>query len=423
LSTPLRVGIEAQLVPAISGGVQQTVIGLASALSALPDGDEQYVFFTQAGGGDWLRPYLGDRCSLVEHPPTPVRPRPRWRRAAGALAPRPALRALDRLREGSLAAMLPATVPWSDGTAERAGVHLVHFALQNGYRTRLPSIYVPHDLQHVHLPGLFRPTERKHRDVSYRQFCADARAVVALTRWGKQDLVRSFGLRPDGIFVVGWPSVLDHYPAPSDADLEAVRARLGVADAFALYPAQTFAHKNHRTLIDAIAILRDQHALRVNLVCTGHRTERCGHLIRHARALGLSEQVRFLGFVEPLELASLYRLARLLVFPSLFEGYGMPVREAFAVGLPVACSNASCLPEVSAYAAVLFDPSRPEKIAEAVRRAWTDDELRAALVERGHAHVRRSSWQGAARIYRALFRHAAGRATTDADRALLDGAR
>ena len=119
------------------------------------------------------------------------------------------------------------------------------------------------------------------------------------------------------------------------------------------------------------------------MVFTGGKSDRHARVVEHARKLGLAGQVRFLGFVSPLELQAAYRLARMLVFPSRFEGFGMPVVEAFRVGLPVACSNATSLPEVAGGAALLFDPEDTAGIAETMKRLWLDEALQRDLSSRG----------------------------------------
>jgi glycosyltransferase involved in cell wall biosynthesis len=130
--------------------------------------------------------------------------------------------------------------------------------------------------------------------------------------------------------------------------------------------------------------------------------------------------MRFVGYVSPLDLRCLYRLARFLVFPSLFEGGGMPVFEAFAAGVPVACSNVTCLPRQAGDAALLFEPRDRAAMADALVRTWGDGALRSDLVRRGRDRVARFTWDRTARIYRAHYRQIAGRTLGEEDRALLD---
>ncbi len=190
--------------------------------------------------------------------------------------------------------------------------------------------------------------------------------------------------------------------APSSAVVvERVRTNLdelGIPETFAFYPAQTWAHKNHARLFAALALLRKR-GVRVPLVCSGHRNEFFPQVERAAREAGVSDQVAFLGFVPPDHLQSLYALTRLLIFPSLFEGWGFPVTEAMRAGVPVACSNATSLPEQAAGSALLFDPTNVEEIAEAVERIWVNDSLRRELSDAGRRRAAEFSWEETARIF------------------------
>jgi len=133
----------------------------------------------------------------------------------------------------------------------------------------------------------------------------------------------------------------------------------------------------------------------------------------------MASQVRFLGFVTPRQLRTLYGLARAVVVPSLFEAASAPLWEAFASEVPAACSNVTSLPEQAGDAALVFDPRQPAEITAAVVRIWRDEGLRAQLVDRGRARVRAYTWERTARHFRAHYRRLAGRLLDDTDRAIL----
>jgi glycosyltransferase involved in cell wall biosynthesis len=416
---PLRVCLDARLKDGDAGGVQQFVMGLASGLSALPDGDEEYLFLSFPDQRTWLAPHLFGPCRAVDavapRPRTPPLPT-RILRAPRGLAATLGARYLARSRLGGL---VPIVVPESDGTVEESGAEVMHFTLQGGFRTALPSIYQPYDLQHVHLPQFFTPYVRHARDVVYRDLSRAARAVVVMSSWVKDDIVRHLSLRAQDVYVIPWAPVTDEYPRPSAADVADVKRRLSLPDEFAIYPAQTFPHKNHLALVDAVdAARRRGHDVRV--VCPGKKSDHFERIARRIGELGLERDVVFPGYVTPLELQCLYRLARFLVFPSLFEGGGMPIFEAYATGLAVACSNVTCIPRQAGGTAVFFDPRDREAIADAMIRLWGDREFRADLARRGAQRVSRFTWERTARTYRALYRKIAGRSLADEDRALLE---
>jgi glycosyltransferase involved in cell wall biosynthesis len=426
---PPRVIIDARQPDERSGGVQQWVIGLASALSKL-EGHEEYIFVIREGHEGWLAQYLGGRCRVLleqakgQAPPSaPKRPRGvrRLRRALGARLP-----LLGRIRRSFVGADQPrsarrAPPEWLsaiDRTAGRAGADVVHFPGQAASATRVPSIYQPWDLQHVHLPEFFSDAERERRDRTYRTFSAQAALVVVATKWVKADLNTQFGIAMERIAVVNPAPALEAYAAPTLVDEARITERLELPERYVFYPAQTWGHKNHERLFEALALLRDR-GMNVPLVCSGHRNERYADLLRYATDLGLDGQVRFLGHVTPTEIQVLYRKATALVFPSLYEGWGLPILEAFASGLAVACSNVTSLPELVGDAALVFDPLEPMGIASAVERLWTDDALRAELVERGRARGAQFSWDRTARLMRAHYRRVAGRRLHADDRALI----
>lgn len=406
----LRVAIDARLGTGISGGVEQIVIGLATALGRLDGGDEEYLFVVHPDQEDWIRPYLSGPCrslpSRIAYPGQPG-----------------LLRELGR----GIRRRLPLGDPYrravlrSDGAIERAGVEAVHFPFQEAFLTEVPSVYQPHDLQHLHLPEHFSEFERGRREVVYRAHCERAALVVAMTSWGRRDLIEQYGLAPEKVAVVPGGSVLGEYPAPSADDLDRLRSRLDLPESFLLYPAQTWPHKNHLRLLDAVALLRDRDGIVIRLVCPGRRTELYPRIAERIGRLRLEESVSFPGFVGPLELRGLYELATGLAFPSSFEGWGLPVCEAFSAGLPVAASSATGLPDVVGDAGLLFDPGDPAAIADAIRALWTDPALRARLAERGLERAGLFSFDRAAAILRAHYRSIAGRKLPEEDRILLAG--
>jgi glycosyltransferase involved in cell wall biosynthesis len=405
---PVRVCVDTRLGSGLSGGVEQVVIGLAAALSRLEDGDEEYLFLAHPDQDEWIRPYMRGPCRLL-HSRLPYPGQPGAIRALRRAARERASFLSDRQR----------FVARSDGTVERAGVHVVHFAIQEAFLTELPSIYQPHDLQHLHLPELFSGRELRRREVVYRTHCERAATVVAMTSWGKRDLVSHYGLPAEKVAVVPWGSVLGEYPDPSARDLDQVRARLGLPDQFLLYPAQTWPHKNHERLLEALALLKRRDDLNVPLVCPGKGNRFFAKIERRVHELELGRSVLFPGFVSPLELRALYRLSRGLVFPSRFEGWGLPVCEAFAEGVPVVSSSATGLSDLVGEAGLLFDPDDIAQMADRISQLWRDPELREQLRERGRRRAQRFSFDHSARLLRAHYRRLAGKRLPEQDRILV----
>jgi glycosyltransferase involved in cell wall biosynthesis len=410
---PLRVCVDARLVGGgADGGIESVVVGLAYGLSQLDEGNEEFLFLVRHGDDAWIRPYVTGPCRLLF---PAYRRRYEAKRWIGRNVPlaEPTWRRLVSMVGGDPHA------PFSDGTIESAEVELMHFTTQFGFLTSIPSIYHPHDLQHRHLPEYFSDREILYRDRIYKQLCDQAALVAVTSSWVKSDVEAQLDIHPSKIAVVPLASVLYSYPDPSEEELLQVRARYSLPERFVLYPAQTWAHKNHLGLLEAAALLRDERGLAIDIVCSGRRGDFFSEVDRHRRRLRLEERMRFVGFVSPLELHALYRLATAVVVPSKFEAASGPLWDAFLAGTPAACSNVTSLPKQAGDAALVFDPDSPRQIADALERLWTDAELRSTLAERGTENVSRFTWERTARHFRAHYRRIAGRALSDEDHALL----
>ena len=395
------------------------IIGLASAFSRFSDGDERYLFLISPGHSAWLEPFIGGPSSLlIAGDETATSTDRRGFRGAARGVARAALPAPIR---AAVRSRLPRTsqVPESDGSIERAGVDVMHFPMQVGFRTAIPTLFQPHDLQHLHLPEFFSPAEIAERETRYRALCDLASIVVVMTSWGKADIQARYGLSPERLRVVPGAAAIEAYEPPTDREVDTTRGRLNLPNRFALYPAKAWPHNNHLRLVAAVKLLRDR-GLDVPVVLTGLQGGREIPVLAEADSLGVADLVRFVGFVTPNELVALYRTARMMVFPSLFEGWGLPILEAMAADLPIACSRATCLPDITAGAAELFDATDPSAIADAMVRVWLDDRLRERLIVDGRTRAAAFSWDRSARIFRACYRKLGHRELSADDRALLD---
>lgn len=403
------MAIDARLRSGVAGGVESVVRGLASGLSRLEeDSPERYLFLAYDDSREWLKPAMGGPCVFLSAGARPLAVGARSRSRSFIKRSLPGL--YNALKAAPfLGQMHLPPVPRSDGRIEKAGVEVIHFTSQGAFLTPVPSIYHPHDLQHVHLPQFFSPRQRAIREGAYRAFCDQATTVAVTSSWTRRDVIEHYGLAPEKVKVLPWAPIVTEYPVPTESDLREARERFGLPDRFVFYPAQTWPHKNHLALLEAIYILKTERGVRIPFVGSGFQNEFFRVLDGRTRQLGLAEQVIWAGFVSPLQLQCLYRLATSVVVPTKFEAASGPVWEAFASGAAVACSNVTSLPEQAGDAALIFDPDDPEAIARDIFRLWTDAELRSKLVERGHARVARLSWDRTARLFRTEYRRIAGR--------------
>src|SRR5262249_2709317 len=149
------------------------------------------------------------------------------------------------------------------------------------------------------------------------------------------------------------------------------------------YPANFWKHKNHDCLLRALQLLKTKFGVSVDVVLTGFEQSNGYPVAAKADAYGVRAQVHLLGHVDVEEVAYLYRHARMMVFPSVFEGFGIPLVEAMNMGCPIVAAGDTSIPEIVADAAELFDPRSAEQLAEAILRLWDDDARRASLAARG----------------------------------------
>jgi glycosyltransferase involved in cell wall biosynthesis len=416
---PLRIAIDAQEAAENSaGGVKSIIIGLISELGKLEDGKEEYTIIGPFENHEWLVPYLGYNQHVVKGP-NPIKERPFENIPIWS---RPLARRVHKwLYDFINPPISNDFIPISDGFYETLGCDMVHFPSQNFTLCSLPMVYNPHDLQHLHYPQFFSPSQIQKREVIYQAGCHYARIVVAGSQWVKDDLVKQYQINSEKIQVIPWGPPTVVVEEPTLEILETVIKKYDLPPSFAFYPAMIWPHKNHLKLLDSIAYLRDQKNIVIHIVCTGNLENIFWPKIEeHVNNLGLNEQVKFLGTVPFVELRAIYRLCQFLVIPTLFEAASGPIFEAWHDNVPVACSTVTSLPEQVRDAALLFDPFSVESIADSIQRLSTDKHLRDDLVQKGKKRLTDFSWERTAKAYRAIYRKVAHHSLSDEDRFLLN---
>jgi glycosyltransferase involved in cell wall biosynthesis len=274
--------------------------------------------------------------------------------------------------------------------AARAGVGLLH---SMGTTTPLHGgpvrVVTVHDLIYDRYPGAFPWPARYGLKAVVPLGARRAHRVQADSQAGKDEIVERLGVPADRIDVVHLGLGMKQVEGFTDAGT--LRSRWRLADGPVLVSvAAALPHKNLDGLLRAFAALQRPEAM---LVLVGHAGRDTDRLRALAGQLGVDERVRFTGWVSDEDLEGVYRLARAFVYPSMHEGFGMPVLEAMARGVPVACADATSLPEVAGDAAVLFDPRSTGAMADAMRALLDDTDRAAALVQRGRARAARFGWE------------------------------
>jgi glycosyltransferase involved in cell wall biosynthesis len=280
--------------------------------------------------------------------------------------------------------------------AVREGVELVHSLASTGpLRGRYHKVVTVHDLVYAHFPEAHAGIRDKGMRVLVPWAARRSDRVLVDSQSTRNDLMRLVGVGSERIDVV--PLGLGTVQRQAALPEPEVRSRFGLGErSVVLSLSAKRPHKNLLALIAALARLPAEG--RPVLVLPGYHTAHERELRERAGALGLEGDVRFPAWVSVSELEGLWAVAQAFVFPSLYEGFGLPVLEAMARGVPVACSNTSSLPEVAGDAALLFDPHDVPAIAAALARLLVDRDLAARLRAHGRQRAQLFTWRRTARL-------------------------
>jgi len=257
-----------------------------------------------------------------------------------------------------------------------------------------PTVGTVHDFSSIHVPGKY---DRAHFFYITRVLPFLVRRlthVLTVSESSKRDIVEYARVPEDKVTVTPLaanPQV--YFPRDPQEAVALLLPRYAVRPPFILYTSRIeHPGKNHAGLIRAFAALKRKDGIPHQLVLAGTDRERADEVHRIAEETGFGKDILFTGFVANEDLPLLYQAADIFVFPSLYEGFGLPILEAMACGTPVACSNISSMPEVAGDAAVLFNPHEEDSIASAIRSIICGTDLRKDLAARGLERSRQFSW-------------------------------
>lgn len=301
-------------------------------------------------------------------------------------------------------------------TLRRAPVDVFHFLAHGDAPVQLPprTVVTVHDLILFVMPHLYeheKPLRYRAGRMLERPVFDRAGLLIADSDATRDDLVRLMGVPPGHVRVVPL-GVNTRFRPHAPQETTAVRARFGLRRPYLLYVGGIDPRKNVPRLLEAWARLRARRAATPDLALAGaiERDEHFPALLAQARALGAGDALRVLGFVADEELPALLSAAEAFVFPSLYEGFGLPPLEAMACGTPVVASRAGSLPEVLGEAALLVPPDDPGALEDALARLLDDGALRATLRERGLARATEFTWERTARQTLEAYREVCERA-------------
>ncbi|HVN87513.1 MAG TPA: glycosyltransferase family 1 protein [Candidatus Binatia bacterium] len=351
-------------------GVGRYVFNLARALAPCLDPSERLIVLHDAAPGDsWKLHRLTEAgLQLVDAPISPFDLRQQWH--------------IPRL-------------------LRRLGIHTYHSPYYlMPVRSGVPSVVTVHDVIPLRFPHYFGPRDRFIFQAAIRLAVRAARLVIAVSATTASDLTEFVGVPAERLVVIHEAADPEMTPQPETA-VASLRTRLSLPERYVLYFGANKPHKNLVRLVEAWARVQPRPEV---LVIAGSWDRRYPEARQRVIELGMNDSVRFLGPVAAADVAALYTGALLFVFPSEYEGFGLPVIEAMACGVPVACADTPALTEIAADGARRFDPRDRDAIAATIECVLRDATLRADLAERGRHRAIQFSWTDAARRTLAVYR-------------------
>jgi glycosyltransferase involved in cell wall biosynthesis len=358
--------LDARTATAHFPGIGRYVRNLATAMVPHLSADEELtILWNSADPNAWNPTSLGSpQVNAIRAPVTPFSPSQQW----------------------TIPRLLRQIISQKSSVADRSMYHSTYYLMP--YRPGMPAILTLYDLIALVHPQTVSPRARLLFRLTTWLALGSVGHVIAISDATRRDLLRHFSIAAERVTTIPLAADLRFQPQPQSA-IKAVRQKYNLPADHLFYLGINKPHKNLVRLIEATAQLAP---LPLTLVIAGAWDERYPDPKTRAEALGVADQVRFLGPVDDADLPALYSGCSLFVFPSLYEGFGLPVLEAMACGAPVACSNASSLPEITADATLLFDPLDVNAIAVALQRGLEDADLRRALAEQGVRQAAQFSW-------------------------------
>ena len=273
--------------------------------------------------------------------------------------------------------------------------------------SRVKSVFTLHDLVFRFYPEAHKPLNRWFLSLMMPRFLQAADAVIAVSECTKRDAVRLYGLEEVEIPVI-YEGVNRGFRPALPAAIAVARQKYSLPDSFLLCVGTIEPRKNLTSLLEAYRALMGR-GVESRLVIVGKKGWLYEGFFRRLRELGLEDKVIFPGFVADEDLPALYSAADLFVLPSLYEGFGLPLLEAMACGVPVVCSSTSSLPEIAGRAAVMVDPLDVSQLARALERVLEDSDLRASMRQVGLKQAAHFSWERTAKETLAVYRQVLSR--------------
>jgi glycosyltransferase involved in cell wall biosynthesis len=376
----VKIGINLLgLLPDVIGGGETYIRGLLYGLNRL-DTDDEYILFTNR-----------------DNHPTFADMGPRFRRVLYDFSAQwnvPSL-AMTRLVGEQFYVPLRAALD---------GLDVIHSPLDTvPLFAPCPAVMTLHDINFAAMPEATSPVQNFIARTLVKTSAQRARAILTVSEFSRREIAATLAIDSARIFAVHNGGLRDAHRAVKRPK---VASRVDIQKPYVLAFSSVNPHKNIGNLLRAFARVRLPQ--QVQLVVMGKLPLGGESLVALTRTLGIENKVSFTGYLKEEEKARVLQHARMLAFPSLYEGFGLPVIEAMSYDVPVACSNIAALPEVAGNAARMFDPRSVNEITAAIEEVFSDESLRARLIAAGRVNARRFSWERSARLTLQVYRYAAG---------------
>jgi glycosyltransferase involved in cell wall biosynthesis len=367
----MHIGIDAHAIGARQGGNETYIRNLITALAALDHQNRYTLYFSVPEAADaWRNRYANFAVRLLP-PPTPL-------------------------------VRVPVALAYE---LRRRPVDVLHVQYTAPPFCPAPLVTTIHDLAFEHLPETFTRRGKAQLRLTVRRTARRAAHILTVSEFSRQDIIKTYRLPPDKITVTYNGCEAQFTPLGAAHETEAIKRKFGITKEYLLAVGSLQPRKNLVRLLHAYAKLRAQQPdFQLQLVLVGRQLWLYQEILREIKQQDFAADVIVTDYVSDENLPALYRSAVALVYPSLFEGFGLPPLEAMACGTPVITSNTSSLPEVVGPAALLIDPYDEAAIAQAIWQIARDSELRRRLQQAGLTQAQQFTWHAAAEKTLAVYR-------------------
>lgn len=262
--------------------------------------------------------------------------------------------------------------------------------------TKTPQILAVHDLAYIHYPNFLPSRHLWFYKIYQKKFLQKATQIVTVSKYSKQDIVQQFKIEEQKISIIS-NAAREQFVPINFEDKEYAKRHYAQGCEYFLFVGGIHPRKNLMQLLKAFSIFKKRQLSSMKLVVAGKLAWKYQDILEKLKTYKYKEEVILLDYIPERELAKVTAAAYALIYPSYFEGFGVPIIEAMQCGVPIACSNTSSMPEVAADAALYFNPNNEAEIAEQMMLLYKNEQLRSNLIEKGFKQAAKYNWNNSAK--------------------------